>query len=283
MSSPALFLYLHRIHLKPEGASLANLAVNAVIGFVQDQDLFDDGKAQAAAVGRADVMGAGLVVPLPYVADLVRGDAGAVVDDLAAHLLAGFLQVDDDDLVLAAVFYRVVDQIGQDLLDSGLVAVDDDGRRRVEPDVVALLLHEDVVGGKQGLDRGADIKVASLQLDLAGLHAGHVQHVVDQYVEPVSLVDDHLQVGVPFLRNIARQIADHLRVGFDHGQRRAKVVRHVGDQVLLIHVRLFQLPGGVGQGICQFPDLRIVAALEGDAVVALSHLRGRIGDVLNRL
>ena len=126
---------------------------------MERQNFLYDGKAQAAAFGRPDVMGAGLIVAFPDVIDFVWRNACAVIDDFAAHLSSGFPDVDDDLFIFSAVFDRVGNQIGQHLLDLGFVAVDDDRCGTVEFYLVPLLLGQNIVGCEKGFSRSFDIKM----------------------------------------------------------------------------------------------------------------------------
>ena len=64
-----------------------------------------------------------------------------MVDDFASYFItAGFAQVDDDFFVLTAVFYGVIDKVGDDLFDFGFVSVDHKRSCALECDFVSFLL-----------------------------------------------------------------------------------------------------------------------------------------------
>ena len=56
----------------------------------------------------------------------------------------------------------------------------------------------------------------------------------------IGFLDDYLKVVVPLDGIIAREVSDHLGIGFDHGKRRPQVVRNVRHEVALHHLRSFK-------------------------------------------
>ena len=54
---------------------------------------------------------------------------------------------------------------------------------------------------------------------------------------------------------VARNIPDHLRIGLDHGQRRAQIMRDVGNQVLAHLIGLGQLLLGEIERLGELVDL----------------------------
>ena len=80
----------------------------------------------------------------------------------------------------------------------------------------------------------------------------------------------------------AGDVADHFRIGFDHRDRRAQVVGHVGHQVALQAVRLGQGFRRRVQRAGQVVDLAVGTALEFDVVVAFRQFGRLLRDVPDR-
>lgn len=95
---------LHVRKFKPESGTFPNFAVDAVIGMVESEDAFYNGKAQPAAFGGTDIIGAGLVISVPYMRQFFLRYARTVVGDFDSEFFAHTAYVYDYLLILAAVF-----------------------------------------------------------------------------------------------------------------------------------------------------------------------------------
>ena len=79
MTSDSCFLYLFNVKREPEGAALANLAVCSVFGLVALEDFSYYGESQTCTLGASVIIAADTVVSFPYVRQILRGYASAVV------------------------------------------------------------------------------------------------------------------------------------------------------------------------------------------------------------
>ena len=73
-----------------------------------------------------------------------------------------------------------------------------------------------------------------LQIDLSGFHLREIEDVVDQLKKmPGALQDEGAELGI-FRRHRAEPLVSHdLRESDDRVERRAQLVRHVGDELAL--------------------------------------------------
>ena len=83
-------------------------------------------------------------------------------------------------------------------------------------------------------------------LHQARLNARDVENVVDQPAQAIGFVVNHLIELMLRLLIGCLAVDEHLDIGLDAGQRRAQLVRDVGDEVVL-HLRHFLLLGHVVQ------------------------------------
>ncbi|MNS98397.1 hypothetical protein D3C72_1327630 [compost metagenome] len=149
----------------------------------------------------------------------------------------------DGDGAFGREFHGVGQQIAQDLAHAHAVAEEGAAHmgRSLDMEGQALVLGLDPQGF-QGRGQGfVQIEGAQLQLQLAGLDAGHVQHVRDQPLQGHARggdQPDHL--GLIRRQRRARQGVDDA----DHAvQRGADLVAHIGQEVGLGAV------GGLGGGL----------------------------------
>ena len=118
------------------------------------------------------------------------------------------------------------------------------------------------------------------------LKAGEVEKVPHERGETVRLVDDDLRVLLPLDGVLARNLLDHCRIRFDHRERRAEVVRDVGDELLLDLIRLGKLRVCIVECVGQVVDfadevmpaeIRIVIAVR-QRLGALCHACNGLAD-----
>ena len=231
-----------------------------------------DGQPQAGAHLGPLVVLVHLVVPLPDVPELLRGDALSRVGDGHPHHAVVHRLAQGHGLVRAGVGDGVVHQVVHHLGDAQLVGGDEHVPVGVEGEGVVRQL---LVPGQGLADGLRQVEAALLQGDCPGLQPGQVQQVVDQACEPLRLVDDDLHV----LRGVlSRQVPHDLTVALDHSQGRAQVVGDVCQQLPAHLVHFGELPRRVVQGLGKLGDLPGAALLQGDGVVALAQLLGRLVD-----
>ena len=250
---------------------------------MQRQDLLDDVEPETGTARFADVVGTGFVVTIPDVRQFLRLDARTMVGDLQTVDLAELADRDVDDFILPAVFDGIAGQIGDDLLDLVLVCIDEGFLWRGEHKIVPLALLQDLVRCQNRSGDRREIGLRFIELYLFGLHGGHSRHIADEAAHALGLVDDDRQMRVAFLRIVTGQVADHFRVGADHGQRRFEIMGNIRNQILLPVIGLPKLVGRDIQGLGEVIDFRIGICLKLDVIIALTHFSGCLRDALDRL
>ena len=155
------------------------------------------------------------------------GRPGPVVADLEAHLAVDVREAHLDRRPLGRVDERVAQQVAQHLAQ--LVAVAEDQRRAVDLDADLAARG----GGAPVVDGVADERgEVELGVRRVGhlVEAGQGQQVLDQHAHARGLVLDapHRLLDVGRLARGAH--AEQLGVAADRGQRRAQLVRGVGDE-----------------------------------------------------
>ena len=203
------------------------------------QNVLHNGQPQAGAHLGPLVLLVHLVVALPDVFQLLRGDALAGVGDGHPHLALPQLLTQGDGLVLARVGDGVVHQVVHHLGDFQLVGVHPHLLPVEEGEVVIRQLVIPVQNAPYAFRK---VEAGLFQGQHAGLQLGEVQQVVDQVGQPFRLVDDNLHV---FRGVLPRQIPHDLAVALNHGQGGAQVVADVGQQIPAQALHLGELPGGV--------------------------------------
>ena len=122
-----------------------------------------------------------------------------------------------------------------------------------------------------------------IYLIYVGTYLRHIQNVVHKPGEPVGFIYYYLQVLVALFGIVARYLLYHGGVRLYHGERRAQVVRNVGEQFLLEAVGLFYLCAGIVERIRKLRYLLILRRSKLYVVVPLCHLVGRSREALQRI
>ena len=225
------------------------------------QDVLYNGQPQAAAHLGPLVLLVHLVVALPDVLELVLRDALAGVGDRHPHLALFHGLAQGDGLILAGVRDGVVHQVIHHLGNLQLVGVHPHILLEIEGKAVVRQL---VIPVQHAPYAFCEVETGFLQGEHPGLQLGEIQQVVDQAGQALCLVDDDLHI---FRGVLSGQVPHHLAIALNHGQRRAQVVRDVGQQVPPQALHLRELLGGVVQGAGQFPHLPGAPLLKADGVI----------------
>ena len=183
--------------LHVEGAAVIGLALHSHRAAHALHQLVDDGEAEAGAAEQPGGGTVGLSEGVEDVAVLLLGDADAGVAHLDAHTVA-VMGTDGAHQHLAPFgeLDRVADQVDQDLAQSGGVAGDEVGQPGVDQagqlhPLVAGLFAEQLGDVLQHL---VQVEVDTLQGELALLHFGEVEDVVDQVQQVVARPLRDLQI-----------------------------------------------------------------------------------------
>ena len=108
-----------------------------------------------------------------------------------------------------------------------------------------------------------------------GLELGEVEHLVDEAREALGFLDDEAEEAVALVRVDVGMVVQDLRERADRGERRAQLVRHGGDEVVLEAVELLQPL--VGRLEARGGRLELVLLLL-ELVAVGDHLRGLVDD-----
>src|SRR5438445_8033643 len=261
------------------GRAVPDRAFHPDLAPVHLHDLLNDREAEAGPGNRLRGTAADTAETLKHVADLVLWDADAGVGD--AH--QGELPLDParkrDRPTLRRVLDRVVDQVADDL-DQPVAVARDDGQARVE---VGLELDTDG-GGCGARDRlhqdVVDVHVRRAQRHSAGLHPVEVEHVADQAVHAVRVIEYVAAVGAHLVR-LEPSVADQLAETLDAGQRGAELVAHDAEELALGAVDLLEVDVGIPLRLERLRQLVRGLAHRGDVLDHHQHMLGpaaRVGD-----
>ena len=142
-------------------------------------------------------------------------------------------QLNSDASARRRVGDRVADEDAQDLGQAVFIAADQDLVRGVDLEGLAGLSRQ----RPHRLDRlphdRRKVEHLRFQRQPAGIGPRQDQQLVDQPGHPVRLVEDRGQLDIPFLRRRVGHPLHQFRIGPDHRQRCAQLVRGIGDKGLL--------------------------------------------------
>lgn len=228
---------------QPEGEVRAALARDGPEGAAVDcRDVVGDGEAETGAAG---VAGAGVVKASEAFEDplMVLGrDAGAIVTDVDnGFTVEGLVGQADGDRV-RRVALGVVEEIGEDADEQGLVALHGDGDGtgvRLDVDAARWSASDGLLTHEVGEINGPRTPVTVLCVE-----AGEEEQVLGQLLYPdgvlVGRVDDSGPVGG------IRPVEGKLKFGAERRERSAEFVRGVRCELpLSVHSRLQPRQGGV--------------------------------------
>ena len=112
--------------------------------------------------------------------------------------------------------------------------------RHIDLDLDAALFEHLAHAGHGFADQRAHVDFGLAPLRLAGLDLREVEHLVDQPRQTFALLRDDAEKAFALLGVDIRMLEQDLRKGADRGERRAQLVRHGGDEVVLQAVELLQ-------------------------------------------
>ena len=115
-----------------------------------------------------------------------------MVDNIYPDLFADSLYLHNHHPILAAILNGIGDEVGQDLFDFLLVAVDISRLALVQSDVVSVLFVQHLIGSHDFLRYCHQIEDFLVQLQIVGLNLGGGKHVGYQLVQPIRFGDDDL-------------------------------------------------------------------------------------------
>jgi hypothetical protein len=256
------------------GTGAVRLGLDEVDGAaVQVGDPASDGEAEAGATAALGLCER--PEPLEHAIPVGGRDTGALVGDLEPPAGARLLGADPHHATGRAVPRRVVEQVGDQLVQSRRVGRGRQ-RRRCHAYVVAHLTAADPRLGDRAFQQVYDGDLGGRQLRLPGVHAGEVEQVGGEGADPLCLVERRSQGRGVRLGDPVDEVLQH---GAQGGQRGAQLVAHVRDQLAALAVHGGQVLGHPVEGAGQLSDL--VARGGGDParVVAAGHPSGGGGHV----
>src|SRR5207247_6929598 len=222
-----------------EGRAVTDGAFHPDLAPVHLHDLPNDREAEASPGNRLRGTAAYPTEAFEDVPDLVLGDADAGVghadQDVASVGAAG----QDDSSALGRVLHRVVDDVADDL-DQPVAVAGHDRQARVE---VGFELHRD-----RARHRPRDrLHEHIVDVDLRGphghparFHAVQVEHVADQAVDAVRVIEYVAAIGAHLVR-LEAAVADHLTEALDPRQRGPKLKADDAQELPVGPACLFEL------------------------------------------
>src|SRR3954463_6152723 len=241
-SSSAIRIFLAMRQREGEAGTLAATAIDPHAAAEVLDDLPDDVQAEAAAVRLGgeriarlaklveDQLLVGHINSRPVVAHFHAQRAALVAQRNADAPSSGLAELDG-----------VGQQIEQHLDD----AIDIGAHRphrlgELELHLDAALLEHLAHAGHRIADQRAHVDLALAPFGLARLDLRKVEHLVDEARQPLGLLRDDAEKAIALTGLDVRMLEQNLRKGADRGERRAQLVRHGGDEVVLQPVELGQ-------------------------------------------
>ena len=209
---------------------------------------------------------------------VLRRDPGTVVGHLEPDHVAYLAGPDAYDAALRAVPGRVVEQVGQQLVQPRPVGIDDE-IGWLDPYVERHRSHPRPRLRDGVIHQRGDRHRAAVQRDHAGVDPGEVEQVADQVAQSLGLTEGH-----PDRRGIwlGHPVVEVLQHGNQCGQRRTQLVRDARDQVASLAVD----GGEVGRHPVERPgqlaDLVGRGGVDAHVVVARSHPSRGLGHLPQR-
>ena len=207
---------------------------------VQFQDASDNRKSQSGSNRAALVHLVQLVIPVPDQRQLVRRDSFPAVDYVDTDLAICNCLTELDIQCLAGIMNRIVDQIIDNLRNTGPVGFHPNLLIRLQCQPEALAFNHLIVPGECLLNQFSQTERLPLDCHDSCLELGEIQQVIDQFGQMIGFIYDNLDV---FWACSRPQVAHYFRISADQRQRSAQVVRDIGQQV---PPQLFKPAGGHG-------------------------------------
>ncbi len=232
-----------------EGRSLALFAAHLHLPTEQRGHAADDRQAQSGAPVTAAGTAVGLFEGTEHAIELARGNPDAGVAHAQRHAGNGAdhrLLRQQLDLALVRELECVGEQVRQDLRQAR--AVGPQLPRRVGLDahreLQSLLAGQRAEAFQQGVQAGADVDGLQRDSHLAGLDLRQIENVVDQAQEAAAaVVHDPCGFDLLGIEIAFRVVGQHLRQDQHRVQRRAQLVRHVGEELALVAAGLLEVAG----------------------------------------
>ena len=240
------------------------------------EDGLGDGKAQAGAL--LACVGAGAVVAVEDIGQVLRRDAGAMVFHFHPDALGAFECPQEEKPVLSDVVHGVAQQVVQGPLHH--VGVGVNGKLlfgQLQLELPAVLGADGVVTLADLVAELAHIKMHPLALDGTAGHLAQFHHAGDEGCQPVGFVHDNIHLLVAVGLVVARDVPHRLGVALDEGQRGAQVVGDIGQQVPLHLGGMLDFLRHVVEVLCQIAQFVVPLGVHLHVVIALGHLPGRAG------
>ncbi|MNZ89026.1 hypothetical protein D3C78_1079290 [compost metagenome] len=235
--------------LEPEFAADAFLAAHADAAVHQFEDLAGQRQADAGALDAA-ALGAEAVERLEQLVEALAGDADAGVAHGHAHAVVEALAIELHAAFGAVVLDGVGDQVDQHLLEAGVVGLQPDVAAGVlgELQVDAVLLGDRHQGGAGVLEHVAQADALDRQVDVPGLDARQVEHLVDQREQVVAAAVDLLDLALlALVQRMFLAALQQLGEAEDGVERGTQLVAHRGEEFGLGPAGVFRLVAGAAQ------------------------------------
>src|ERR1039458_259308 len=218
-----------------EGCAGAEFAFGPDAAAVGQDDVLDDGQAEAGAAGLAGACFVDAVEALEDAIEVLGGDAGAeVLDgefDFGGNIGLKQPRADANPAAGFAVLEGVLNEVAEDLVHGVGIGQDQRigraGRFEFDPGV-----DDDSAQGLDGvLDQGAGPRGLQRELVVRALDAGQGQQILNKAVHAGGVLEDDAEELAGGFGAGIRVLDQRLDVALDGGERGAQLVADVGDKV----------------------------------------------------
>src|SRR6266852_3066650 len=263
-----------------ERRTVTDSALDPDLAAMHLDDLLNDREAQAGPGYRLGGAAADPPEAFEDMLDLVRRDAQPGVGDADERKTAVGAGRQRHRPAIGRVLDRIVDEVAQDLDETVAISVDDREAR------IEIGLEVDDHGRRRrgpGHDVGehlVDVDLGQADAHPARLHAVEVEHVADQAVDPVRVIEYVAAVGA-YLGRVEAAVADQLAEALDPGQRGPELVTDDGEELGLRAVQLFERGVGAALRVERLGEPVLGLADGGDVLDHHEHVlraAARVGD-----
>ena len=246
---PAQRAFRRERQVQRERAALAGVGAHRDPAAELVHDALDQAQAEPAAVDLPRRGVAAAIERLEDVRQVAGGDAGAVVADGDADLAPGALGRPAPRSTTAGgvppYFSALTIRFCSERDTAAGIGEHRRQLARAAPlDRRVVLAHQRLGAAQRVLDDAAEIGGPHVERGAAALEAGELHDLLDHLRQPAALAGDHVAVALHLLRVGDDAVGEVLGGRADHGERRAQLVRHAGDE---LHLLRGEAPGAAGR------------------------------------
>ncbi len=225
-----------------ESRAAADFAFDPDAAAMHFDDVLGDGEAQAGAAQLAGARGVDAIEALKDARLIGSGNADAGIGDGEDDFGVARFRADHDLTARERVLRGIVEQILQHFREAAAITGDiGQAVERLDGNGDLFFGGAMARGFHAGFDKLRDADAPNFKFEAVGVHFGEHEQVFGQPREAARMLDDDFEEALAILRIVHSAGEQCFRETLDGGQRRAKLVRNVGDKIATHALKLAQL------------------------------------------